>query len=190
MEYGPAPEDASRGEGQLDALVAAYPSQRVVGLTLTGDVQLRQIIDVLVALRTRGLATVAWHVDAAPPAAQASAAFAKTLQRRAALGRTQWRAEVTPPFSLKREDADRLDAFADSLSPCLVELETDVPRDGVKLALPFAEGALETITLPKSTVAIGKPARARLDECLATRSRGFRLLQHRDTMTVDVVLLP
>ncbi len=186
----PEAEDGNRAEGQLDALVAAYPSQRVVGLTLAGDVQLRQIVDVLVALRTRGLTTVAWHVDAAPPTSEASAAFAKTLQRRAALGRTSWRAEVEPPFPLKREDADRLDAFADSLSPCLVELETEVPRDGVTLSLPFVDGALDTIVSPKPSHAFTKDARERLDECLATRSHGFRLLQHRDTMTVDVVLRP
>jgi hypothetical protein len=185
----PRDDDPTRAEGQLDAIAAAYPDQRVVRLTLGPDVQLRQLIDLLSELRRRSLTTVAWHVDGTAPTSAPDAAASEVVARRAALGRATWRAEVTPPFSIKAEDQARLEAFVESLAPCLVELETAVPSAGVSLVLPLSDAALGDVET-KSGKGVSADARGRLDICVATKARGFRLVHHRDTMRVTAKLLP
>jgi hypothetical protein len=182
------PATAARDEGQLDAVAAAYPRERVVTLAVGSDVQVRQLVDLLAEVRARGFAAAAWHVDGSP-AASPDATAVDLVQRRAALGRVQWRVTVAPPFPLKEDEIARIEAFVQGLDVCMPELQVAVPRKPVALSLPFEDAALGTVTaqLPRG---VDDTAREAFDACIATRGRAFRLRHHRDTMTVVAELSP
>jgi hypothetical protein len=184
--------DADALTRRLGEITAAYPSERIVRLTIGSDVQLRQLVDLLVALEggpARRFAAVAWQPGGDPPAAPAPKATPDaTLAARAAIGRTSFGFTLERPFPLVADDDARLVELVEQLSVCLPELATEVPEAGVALSLPFSEGGLGPVALGK--LAAPAHARADLKACIDARVSTFRLRHHRDTMTIGVTIAP
>ena len=179
-------------EHRLDEIAAAYPSERIVRLTLGSDVQLRQLVDLLAELEggpKRRFAAVAWQPGGGAPAAAApKAAPDATLAARAAIGRTPFGFTLERPFPLVADDDARLVEFVEQLSVCLPELAAEVPPGGIELTLPFSEGGLGPVKLRK--LSASAQARADLKACIDARAATFRLRKHRDTMTIAVTIRP
>jgi biopolymer transport protein ExbD len=185
-------------ERRLDDIAAAYPSERMVRLTLDPDVQLQQLVELLAALEggpARRFAAVAWQPGAGPPpSATAKASPDATLAARAAIGRTAFGFTLERPFPLVAHDDARLVELVEQFSVCLPELGAKLPEGGLTLSLPFSEGGLGPVMLGKP----GKPgklaappqAQADFKACIDSRASTFRLRRHRDTMTIAVTIRP
>lgn len=184
------PADARGLRALVETIVRAYPRERGAVLTLGGDVQLQQLLDVLVALQggpQRPLPAVGWMADGARPSRDRGDGDAR-LARRLALAWEAPRVELEQPYPLQAEDQARLDGFAKSLGVCVPELEAERAPAELALALRFAEGRLSEVSLPR----VRKPAAGveAVTDCVRDEGYALRLREHREAITVTVTLAP
>jgi hypothetical protein len=174
----------------LSTVHRAYPRERAIGLSLAGNVQHQQLVDVL-AVSTGGpdrlFAGIGWlagqpHVE--PGAGKKSS----LLDLRASLyGEPAPAPALDQPFPLKKADQDRLEGLAAELTRCLPELEAKPKANGLRLGLAFSEGRLAKVSVPNS---VKKARREPIEECVLDIAYGFRLREHRDAIAVGVILKP
>lgn len=188
-------------ETQLAALRQAYPREHMITLALGDDVLYQQLLDLLRALiggPGRNFEVAALRPGAAPPPEPVSPKLNKLiiaeqrrLERRSELAGPTARAGLDQPFPLATGDQQRLEKLARELLRCLPELETPLPAgEHVRLHLRFEEGRLARIEPEQPNKRLRLPAArlAALQACAEDESRGFRLREHRDVVTADVLL--
>ncbi|MCA9711875.1 MAG: hypothetical protein KDK70_38920, partial [Myxococcales bacterium] len=108
---------------QIEQVARAYPRERGVVVSLDGDVQLQQVLELLAAVQggpQRPFAAVGWMADGWRPTGAADGDA--WLRRRAALAWTEPRMELEQPYPLQEQDQKRLEGFAEHLAVCLPEL--------------------------------------------------------------------
>ncbi|MCB9566565.1 MAG: hypothetical protein H6710_05025 [Myxococcales bacterium] len=186
-----------QGERELGELLAsldrAYPRERMITLTLGDDVLLQQLLDLLKALvggPDRRYDVAAWSVDRKVDAiAEGKPADAedRRLALRSGLYSPKASASITQPFPLPGGDQPRLEAMARQLTRCLPEVEGPLSAAGITLRMSFEEGRRSDLKI------LGKVKKARheaITACVDDESRGFRLREQRDPVTLDIVLRP
>lgn len=180
----------------LGDLRRAYPREHMITVGLGDDVLYQQLIDLVRALiggPERRFDVAAWRPTAAAapeaPPAKAVAAEERRLQRRAELAAYTARAGLDQSFPLAAGDQQRLEQLARQLLRCLPELETPLPvGERVRLTLRFEEGRLAQLTARKPATRVPAERLAALQTCAEAEARGFRLREHRDVVTADVLL--
>jgi hypothetical protein len=174
----------------LDRVARGFPRERVVGLTLGRDVlyqQLLELVRTLVGGPTRRYSAVSWLVDETHTATATGAADA-TLAVREALFVERPVADLVQPFPLRERDQARLESLAKAMSRCLPELEARLPRTiRVEVTLTFEEGRLSRIE-PARPAGLRRAHVDALRGCVHDIAHGFRLREHRDTISVTVRL--
>src|SRR5690606_29732334 len=133
----------------LADLRRAYPRERVVNLELGEDVQPQQLVDLLATL-TGGPSPLFFAagivVVTGEPERGEDQAADRALAARLALVDANPISAVQPGAILTEDDRARVDQAAASLRECGPELEAPLPRQGLTLALEFADGKLERIS--------------------------------------------
>ncbi|HVH98743.1 MAG TPA: hypothetical protein VM869_08535, partial [Enhygromyxa sp.] len=137
------PSDVQRVVADLQR---AYPRERVINLSIGGDVQPQQLIDLLATL-TGGinpLFLAAGMVEATTSAPKPGndPAADRALAARLALLDANPTIAVQANASLSEDDRARVEQAAASLRECVPELETALPKQGVTLTLEFIDGKL------------------------------------------------
>lgn len=173
----------------VEAVARAYPRERGVALSLSSDVQLQQLVDLLVALQggpDRPFNAVGWFVDGTHPPDDAAGGDA-LLARRSTLAWPTAEVDIAQPYPLSGQDQERLQGFAEDLAVCLPEL--DLPRSppAIAVTLEFEEGRLRS-----STVSTGKrlpkAGATAVRECIEGEGYALRLREHREGLTITVTL--
>lgn len=176
----------------LRSLVArlheGYPRERVIRLSLEGDVQPRQLVELLAALiggRNPAFVAAGWAADQplAPLPAKVDDAADKTLALRATLAQPR-----APKLEIDAElpelDRHHLDELALDLRVCLPELEHALPKGGLAIALSFADGKIESVAAKGKGLA--KDRLAALEQCVDERTVGQRLREFSEPLRVIV----
>ncbi len=183
------------GPQQTSALVRsiarAYPRERGVRVSLAGDVQLRQVIALWVALAggpDRPFAAVGWAADGSMPPPSRQAGDAR-LARRTALAWESPRIGLDQPYPLATEDQARLEGFARDIAVCLPELEAKSTPKRIDLKLEFTQGRLRktSVQAPRRSARVGVTA---LVDCVEQQGYALRLRGHREGLTVEVAFAP
>lgn len=185
----PKPEPGTAALARrLEALDRAYPRERVAVLTVGGDVQYRQLLDLVVAL----IGGQHPHYDAVvlvpgPGPDGSDAQAAELLEVRASLY-VEGSVALEQAFPLHETDQRRLESLADTLRRCTPELEA-IPRHGrtARVDLVFDDGRLAEIEVWRLGRRLAG-AQAALQRCVDEETRGFRLREHRDRIKVTVAL--
>lgn len=178
----------------LRSLVArvheAYPTERVIRLSLAPDVQPRQLIELLAAFvggRTPAFVAAGWAWDQPLPElpSKLDPGVDRVLVERAALAQPRT-AALDLPDNLALDDADRsrLDELSRDLAACVPELERPLPRGGLDFALRFAEGKL--VEVHAKAKGASKDRIAAIDRCADERLVGTRLRGHLDPLDLHV----
>ena len=174
-------------------VAAAYPRERGVALMVGSDLQYQQLLQVVALLRAH-FGTVGWRVTSPAPAdhGQPQAVGTTTgrpwtrhdLEQRAQLWQPRARAELEQPFPFREADQRRLQRVANELYTCVPELERAPTSRILRIQLSFEDGRLARIRLgPKTKVSDHRRRQAVLS-CAQDVAFGFRLREHRDTVTV------
>ena len=185
------PTSPSRLRTTVETLADAYPRERGVTISLGGDVQLQQLIDLLSALQggpDRPFKAVGWFADGTKPAGEKGKGEV-ALERRAALSWGKPHVEIEQPYPLKDDDQARLEGFASDLAVCLPELESKRAPTSITVGLQFEEGRLRSGELPDLR-RLPKAGAAALLECVEEEAFALRLRNHREGITVSVTLSP
>jgi hypothetical protein len=168
----------------------AYPGERVINVELGADVQPQQLVDLLATL-TGGidpLFLAAGMVEPKPgePKPTEDPAADRALAARLALLDSKPTIAVQENATLSADDRARVEQASAGLRECVPELEAPLPKQGVTLELPFAEGQLGK--LKASGRRIDAAALARFEECATERLLGFRLREPAAPVTVTLVV--
>lgn len=182
------PADARGLRAVVEQLGRAFPRERGVVVSLGGDVQLQQLLELLVALQggpQRPFEAVGWMADgSAPPPKQGGDDW---LERRSAMAWEHPRVELEQPYALGAGDQKRLEALAEDLAVCLPELGAERPPSAVTLALRFEEGRLRHAEVRPAP----RRAKAGVDaviECIRDEGYALRLREHREGLELSVTL--
>ena len=171
----------------------AYPRERSLGLSLAGDVQHQQLVDLLAALSggmDPAFMAVGWLPDAVlerEPGVEAGSDEAFAARTR--LGRASLRFDRVAPQGAEALPADewaRVELASEPILDCVPELERDLPKGGVSLSLSFDDGKLVEVDATGR-----KLPRERLDAyagCARERLLGFRLREHRGAFTTTLTV--
>lgn len=181
----------------LRSLVArvheAYPTERVIRLSLAPDVQPRQLIELLAAFvggRTPAFVAAGWAWDQPLPElpTQLDARVDRVLIERAALAKPRTPAlELPEGLALGERDRSRVDELARDLAACVPELERALPRSGLDFVLRFADGKL--VEAGATAKGAAKDRIAALERCADERLIGARLRDHLDPLVLHVRFL-
>jgi hypothetical protein len=166
-------------------LAEAYPTERIVRLTLGSDVSVRQVLRVLRAFEggpEHRFAAVGWWAGGAPPSGRPDADEDRRVQLRASLSRAT--VQLEQPYPFKVRDQSKLDAYAQQLRECLPELETSSTKP-MRIAIQFDEGRVVEVAAPK--IRASKDRVAAFEECASSAALGLRLANHRDRIDVTTV---
>jgi len=181
---------------RLALLRRAFPREHQITVGLGDDLLVQQLIEHLRALiggPARVFEAAAWRPaapapPASPPAAQVAAEERRLLLRGQLAAETA-RAGLEQPFPLRPGDQQRIEQLARHLLRCLPELEAPLPAgERVRLGLRFEEGRLARVEAKKPGVRLAKGRLEALQTCAEEESRGFRLREHRDVVTAEVLL--
>lgn len=196
------------GERELGELLGrldqAFPRERLLTLTIGPDVLLQQLLDLmrmLIGGTDRRYDVAAWSVDRDPENLATPSpkdAEDRRVDRRAALYSSTASATLDQPFPLPKGDQQRLETLARQLTRCIPEIEATLPAAGLRLDLSFEEGKIREVKVSgkrkRKAKRRGKnsdtPERSGVEACVDAESRGFRLREQRDPITIGVVLKP
>ncbi|HVI03632.1 MAG TPA: hypothetical protein VM869_33285, partial [Enhygromyxa sp.] len=179
------PSDVQRTVADLHR---AYPRERVINLSIGGDVQPQQLVDLLASL-TGGinplfLAAGMVIQPASAPKPGNDPAADRALTARLALLDANPTIAVQANASLSEDDRARVEQAAATLRECVPELETALPKQGVTLTLEFTDGKLGK---PRAAgKRVDAAALGRFEACASDRLLGFHL---RDTTSPASVTL-
>jgi hypothetical protein len=168
----------------------AYPRERIVGLTMAGNVLHQQLIDLLIVLEGTTnpmFQAVGWLVGTGELPPEDGKADPVLVARGKLFADSMPDAELDQPFPLTKADQKRLELLASDLRTCLPELEGKSPKGGLRLDLQFHEGRLAEVRVAK---AVRKTRREPIRTCATDVAYGFRLREHRDPISIGVVLRP
>ncbi len=179
------PSDVQRFAADLRR---AYPSERVIGLSIADDVQPGQLVDLLAAL-TGGIDPLFFAVGWLPdlpvvPSPAGDPVADRALSARLALVGEQPTIALQDGAALTDDDRARVEQASARLRECVPELETALPRRGVKLDLEFLEGKLTKLSA--SAKRVDAAALARLQTCASERLLGLRLREAEQPLTVTL----
>ncbi|NVB41836.1 hypothetical protein G6O69_28645 [Pseudenhygromyxa sp. WMMC2535] len=191
----PLPSDI---EALAQTLRAAYPRERALSLSLAGDVQPRQLVDLLAALSggvSPAFLAVGWTPDvpAQPTIAAQQPEADALLDSRAALGRARLEIAIEAPDGLPADDLARVEQAADATLACVPELEAALPAGGLPLNLHFEAGQLATVELqlPRRDARLARNRASQiehLEACAQDRLLGFHLSQTPDESGITLRL--
>ncbi len=184
-----SPSDARELRALVERIARAYPRERGVVVSLGGDVQLQQVIELLVALEggpQRPFAAVGWMADGTRPAEGAGDGDA-WLAARERLAWPDPRVAIEQPYPLEASDQPRLEGFAKDLAVCVPELRAERALGQVVLTLRFEAGRLRHVALvePKRQPKAGVAA---LIECVEDEGYALRLRAHREILEITLRL--
>jgi hypothetical protein len=80
--------------------------------------------------------------------------------------------------------------MAKTLPRCLPELEAAPPKDGLRLKVVFEEGRMSDLSIAGKRRPKKDPRGDALLDCVRAETRGFRLREQRDAVTIEIVLRP
>ena len=159
----------------------AYPRERAVSLALGADVQPRQLIDVLAAFSGgHGGASPAFLAVGYLPELtvgdepRGEAQADRRFEARLTMAESPPRIAVVDGEQLSADARARLEAAAQRLPSCMLELDGELPRAGLTLVLDFDHGELTELSLGR----LGRRAAERrepVERCIRERLLGLRL---------------
>jgi hypothetical protein len=174
----------------IEKLHRAYPRQHAVSLSIGADVQHQQLVDLLAALvggRSPTFVAVGWMPDATiEPQPIADPAADRALAARFELSDPGIEMGIGPaPPEVPEHDWARIVAAAESLRPCVPELEAPLPKQGLAVRLEFADHELVALAANGRVPAAG---RVQFEDCANDRLAGFRLREHEAPLRVELVV--
>lgn len=188
--FASRPENPRALRALAQDIARAYPAERGARISLGPDVQLRQLLDLLIALAggpERPFAAVGWFADGAMPDTGKSDGDT-LLSRRLALAWPGVSAELQQSYPLKDQDQARLEGFAEELAVCLPELSVAKPPEAVAFVLRFEEGRLRSAKLEAGRRRFAKDRVAAVLDCVEEEGYALRLRSHREAMTITATL--
>jgi hypothetical protein len=183
-----SPELPSDLRSLVARLHEGFPRERVIRLSLAGDVQPQQLVELMAAIiggRNADFVAIGWAADqpvvALPDKLRDSAD--QTLAVRTMLAQPRGIA-IENAAEVPEGERGVVDKLASEVGACVPELERAMPKGGLTITLGFADTKIVSVAARGKGVA--KDRLAAVERCIDEHTVGRRLREHAEPLSVIV----